>query len=122
METQENIPEQLRTQVDAAVLWLNQQQIQDFEVTGLVDYQAALTAADGEPYELGLILCDGEICAREQIQIQPTNNGFDFNLVQATERDIPALLDPPEGIRARWLERQLAKHEFVVLLFYRGLW
>ena len=37
-------------------------------------------------------------------------------------RDIPPLLDPPEGVRRSWLDDELAKHEFVLLLFYRGLW
>ncbi|MFT7654759.1 MAG: hypothetical protein ACI9UU_003880 [Candidatus Azotimanducaceae bacterium] len=130
MQTQTNIPEQLRPQVDAAVLWINQhysqndgwQEGQTFEVTGLVDYEAALTAANGENYELGLVLCDGEICAREQIQVQPIGDGFEFSLVRAAVREIPALLDPPKGIRGGWLENELAKYEFVVLLFYRGLW
>lgn len=130
METQANIPQQLRTQVDAAVLWINQhynqhsdqKAEQTFEVTGLVDYESALTAAKGESYELGLVLCDGEICAREQIQVRPVGDSFEFSLLEAAEREIPALLDPPEGLRKGWLAGELAKYEFVVLLFYRGLW
>jgi hypothetical protein len=39
-----------------------------------------------------------------------------------SEPDIPPLLDPPVGVRREWLDRQLEQHEFVLLLFYRGLW
>ena len=35
---------------------------------------------------------------------------------------IPPLLDPPIGVRTGWLNAQLDKHKFVVLVFYRGLW
>jgi len=32
------------------------------------------------------------------------------------------LLDPPARVRTEWLTRTLAKHAFVVLVFYRGFW
>jgi hypothetical protein len=72
--------------------------------------------------EFGLVLCDGEVCAREQVRITPTADGYQFKLVETGQREIPSLLDPPEGVRRQWLDSVLAKHEFVVLLFYRGLW
>ena len=56
---------------EAAVLWFNLEQGHSFELTGLVDYESALTADPTEAYELGLILCDGEICARQQVGVQP---------------------------------------------------
>ena len=76
----------------------------------------------GRSYELGLVLCDGEICAREQIRVAPSGDGFQFSFVDAAEREIPPLLDPPEGVRSGWLEAEMARHKFLVLLFYRGLW
>ena len=122
MQTEDRIPAELRPQAEAAVSWINETQRQTFELTGLVDYEHALGVESEEGYELGLVLCDGEICAREQVRVQPTGDGYRFSLAEATGRGIPPLLDPPEGVRRQWLEAELAKHELVVLLFYRGLW
>lgn len=122
MNVQADVPHALRAPAAAALAWINQTRNQQFELTGVVDTEAAMTVADGASFELGLILCDGEVCAREQICISPTSDGYAFNVVEAPEREIPSLLDPPEGVRQRWLDSVLAKHEFVVLLFYRGLW
>ncbi len=122
MQTADNIPAELRPPAEAAVSWINESQGQSFELTGLVDYEQALGVDAEEGYELGLVLCDGEICAREQVRVQPAGNGYQFSLVDADTREIPPLLDPPAGIRRQWLASELAKHEFVLLLFYRGLW
>ena len=121
MEKQD-IPETLRPVAEAAVLWFNLEQGHSFELTGLVDYESALTADPTEAYELGLILCDGEICARQQVGVQPGETGPKFSFIAAQAAEIPPLLDPPVGVRANWLDTVLAKHEFVLLLFYRGLW
>ena len=117
-----DIPQPLRAPANAAVDWINRTQQQNFELTGVVDYENALRAAADEPIELGIVLCDGEICTREQVQIIPTNSDYEVNLQEAVARDIPPLLDPPEGVRTKWLQEQLNKYEFVLLLFYRGLW
>ncbi len=122
MQTEDNIPAELHSPAQAAVSWINEAQQQTFELTGLVDYEQLLGTDAHETYELGLVLCDGEICTREQVRVQPTGDGYKFSLVEAAPRDIPVLLDPPEGVRRQWLDRELAKHEFVLLLFYRGLW
>lgn len=122
MNTLQDVPYKLRPQVEAAVSWINQSQNRSFELTGLVDYEPAMDAAVDEGYELGLVLCDGEICTREQVRVEPSSDGWDFSFVATVERDIPPLLDPPEGLRRSWLESELKKHEFVLLLFYRGLW
>jgi len=122
MEQEEGIPIGLRPQAEAAVSWINESQQRSYELTGLVDYEQALGAEAGESYELGLILCDGEICAREQVRVAPSGDGFQFSFVEAAEREIPPLLDPPVGVRSGWLDAEVARHKFMVLLFYRGLW
>ena len=119
---QEITPSALQAPAVAATAWINETQGQRFELTGLVDYEQALAAKDGEAFELGLVLCDGEMCAREQVRILPTADGFQFSVVDSVTPDIPPLLDPPVGVRAGWLDQALARHEFILLLFYRGLW
>ena len=99
MNTLQDVPYKLRPQVEAAVSWINQSQNRTFELTGLVDYEPAMDAAVDEGYELGLVLCDGEICTREQVRVEPSQDGWDYSLVATVERDIPPLLDPPEGLR-----------------------
>ncbi len=122
MQHDESIPASLRPQAEAAVSWINETQGRSYELTGLVDSELALRAEAGEEYELGLVLCDGEICAREQVRVGSSGDGFQFSFVDAVERGIPPLLDPPEGVRSGWLEAEMARHKFMVLLFYRGLW
>jgi len=122
MQQDDDIPIGLRPQAEAAVAWINESQQRSYELTGLIDTEQALRADAGESYELGLVLCDGEICARVQIRVAPSGDGFQFSFVDAAEREIPPLLDPPEGVRAGWLETEIARHKFMVLLFYRGLW
>lgn len=122
MQVLEEIPSQLTPQINAAVDWINRQRPQTFEVTGLVDYEQAVAAERGQNIQLGLVLCDGEICTREQVLIEPAKDGFQCSFVEMAEREIPPLLDPPAGIRRTWLKSVLEKHEFVLLLFYRGLW
>ena len=122
MQAEADIPDALRPAADAALAWINNNHAQDFELTGVVDYEAALAAGPAEPYELGLILCDGEICTREQVRIEPAQDGYRVSPLEAPESDIPPLLDPQPGLRSGWLDDALANHEFVLLLFYRGLW
>ena len=116
------IPERLQEPVAAALTWFNESRNSGFEVSGIVDFEDALTASSLETFEFGLVLCDGEICDKAQIRCVPHGDGFNFSLVEGRLGDIPALLDPPIDVRANWLNQVLEKHEFVVLLFYRGLW
>lgn len=122
MQLQEDIPPSLRMPVEAAVVWINDTREKSFELTGLIDYDRALQAAPGEGYELGLVLCDGEICACEQVRIKPDDGGYQFSFVETEGHGIPPLLDPPEGLRRGWLDNQLENHDFILLLFYRGRW
>ena len=122
MQSLEDIPESLQGPVAGALQWVNSQENASFELTGLLDADAAEGTTANEPFELGLVLCDGEICDRQQILFTPADNGYSYSYVAEGERDIPELLDPPAGVRASWLDDVLKKHEFVLLLFYRGLW
>jgi len=122
MDTQQDIPAALQSPVNAAVAWINEQESHSFELTGVLDTEAALNTPLGEPFELGLVLCDGELCTRQQIKFTPATDRYSFNSTEEAARDIPPLLDPPAGVRTSWLTDVLEKHEFVLLLFYRGLW
>lgn len=123
MEMDQDIPEVLRPQAEAALSWINATQEESYSLTSLVGYEKALEAKAGESYELGLVLCNGDICTRELIQVEPAGGDkYLFSFADVKERDIPPLLDPPEGIRAEWIDSTLAKHEFAVMVFYRGLW
>ena len=127
-----DIPESLRAPATAALNWINSTRTQPSELTGLVDYESALQAAPGESFEMGLVLCDGNSCDREQVLVTPVagtpiagttvDSRYEFSLVAQAPREIPTLLDPPVGVRQNWLDTVLAKHDFVLLLFYRGLW
>ena len=122
VETNSDIPESLREPAEAALQWINASRAQPSELTGLVDYDSGLNAASGESFEMGLVLCDGNICDREQVRVTPVDGSFQFDLVEEAPREIPTLLDPPVGVRQDWLDSVLGRHKFVVLLFYRGLW
>ena len=120
MLLRKDIPKELQTALDGAVDWINTKHQANFELTGLADTK---TPTDLEtPFELGVVLCDGEICDRKQIGFQPSAAGFEFSVLDLAEPAVPALLDPPEGNRVGWLDQQLEKFEFVLLLYYRGLW
>ncbi len=122
MQTANEIPDSLQAPAAAAMQWFNDETNANFELTGVVDYESALTKNAGEPFELGLVMCDGEICCREQVRIQPQDSSYLFSLIAQEVNAIPPLLDPPPGLRRDWLTTTLEKHEFVLLLFYRGLW
>ena len=117
--TASDIPEGLRPAAQAALAWVNRERSAEFKLTGLVDADEAVAAEGGE---LGLVLCEGEVCMREQVRIEPVDGTYRVSAAAAVSSLIPAHLDPPAGVRREWLERQLDKHAFVVLLFYRGLW
>ena len=120
MHLREDIPERLLPAAEAALSWVNDVRGTSYELTGLVDVDEAGNA--DEPFDVGLVLCDGEICMREQVRVLPEGGAYRFDFVAEATPDIPPLLDPPEGIRSAWLDAQLQNHEFVVLLYYRGLW
>lgn len=125
MNVQENVPEQLRSEVDAALDWFNGQQETPFEVTGILDPEDTLALSGPRP--LHLILCSGERCEQKSFEVMPQGDGYEVSLLQdepmaASETAKPPELDPPPGPRRAWLDATVEKHAFVVLLFYRGFW
>ena len=120
MQDIDSIPGHLAPAARAALSWVNDTRSANYQLTGLVGVDGIDSAT--QPFEMGLVLCDGEICAREQVRVVPEGDTFHFGFVEESEPDIPPLLDPPLGVRREWLDRQLEKYEFVLLLYYRGLW
>ena len=97
-----------------------------FEVTGIID--SDLTLAASGPRELRLVLCGGDTCQQRSFRVSSTAAGFDIAYAdnEAPEADssaeLQSELDPPPGARRGWLDSVLTKHEFIVLVFYRGFW
>ena len=75
----EDIPEHLAPATQAALLWINRERASDYSLTGMIGVDELETA--DKPFEFGLVLCDGEICAREQIRVIPDGDTYQFNLV-----------------------------------------
>ncbi len=120
MHSPEDLPVHLAPAVQSALSGVNTTRGTNYNLTGLVDVDDIESVT--EPFELGLVLCDGDICAREQVRVVPRGEAYHFDFVAEAAPDIPPLLDPPTGVRSEWLDKQLEKHDFVVLLYYRGLW
>jgi len=122
---EETIPDALQPEVEAALAWFNQREDVAFEVTGILDPQAALEASGSR--DLHLILCGGDRCERRSFRVTQSGSGYEVAAVEddpapESEEQAPARLDPPPGARRRWLDRALTQHAFVVLVFYRGFW
>lgn len=122
MNVSENPPRELRAASEAALEWINATQGSHYEITGVIDAEDTVAQAREGSFELGLVLCDGDVCAREQVVVERSADGFRVSAADADDPLIPPLLDPPIGVRTGWLNAQLDKHKFVVLVFYRGLW
>ena len=54
-------------------------------------------------------------------QINQRHKQADHNEADSSA-ELQAELDPPPGARRGWLDSVLTKHEFIVLVFYRGFW
>ncbi len=122
---QETVPEVLRPEVEAALAWFNRGEDVAFEVTGIVDPEAALEAS--ETRELRLVLCGGDRCEQRSFRVAASGNDYDVSFLEAeppisADGHTPAELDPPPGARREWLDRALSQHAFIVLVFYRGYW
>ena len=122
---QETIPEILRPEVEAALAWFNRGEDVAFEVTGIVDPEAALEAS--ETRELRLVLCGGDRCEQRSFRVAASGNDYDVSFLEdaspiSANVHPPAELDPPPGAQRGWLDRALSRHAFIVLVFYRGYW
>ena len=117
-----DIPQRLQVPVAKALAWFNERNDSRFEVSGIVEPESALSENSPDYLEFGMVLCDGEICDKVHIRCVSDGEEFNFSLIEGRSGDIPALLDPPPGVRTHWLDQVLDKHQFVLLLFYRGLW
>jgi hypothetical protein len=128
----EEIPESLRPEVTAALDWLNAQGGPARSFTAVVDPDATLASRErgASEYELGIVVCQESSCMRERIVVRPIGEGFEFSLVDSPaaagrtdgKLDPPAELDPAPGALVGWIDEQLKHHQFIVLLYYRGLW
>ncbi|NRA00379.1 MAG: hypothetical protein HRU01_28160 [Myxococcales bacterium] len=120
----EEIPGELRAEVDAALAWINAEGDSAFRVTGIVDPEETLARrGDADGFDLGLVLCQGDLCRREQVRVRRSGDEIQCAPVDSPRSDDPPpLLDPPAGTRNGWLAGQLARHAFVVVVFYRGFW
>ena len=118
----ERVPDNIATPVDAALEFIRAKRGDGFDITGIVDPLDAFEIEKTEPIELGLILCDGEICIREQVLLTKVGENWVVSEADQEESLIPAHLDPPAGVRLDWLQRQIDDYSFVLLLYYRGLW
>lgn len=127
---EESILAHLAREAEAARAWFSRDQGSAFELTGIVDPPEGPAAeASGPGREIQLILCgvrEGQyVCLRERFEVRPAGEGFEVSLLEDATPDVgsPApLLDPPAGARAGWLAQAMARHAFVVLVFYRGFW
>jgi hypothetical protein len=122
---QETIPDGLRPDVEAMLAWFNRREDVAFEVTGILDPEAALEASGTR--ELRLVLCGGDRCEQRSFRVTANGDDYDVALLDDAPAASPAgqmlaELDPPPGARRRWLDHALSQHAFVVLVFYRGYW
>ena len=121
-QVQETVPEALRAEVEASLAWWNAREDVAFEVTGILDPDETLAAA--EPREVRLVLCGGDRCEQRDFRVARSAAGFEVSLAgeDAAVHEGTPELDPPPGALRGWLDRTLERHGFVMLLFYRGYW
>ncbi len=122
MLPRKQIPTQLEVPGELALEWVNKKLQNNFEWTGLAEPIYNESAKDNSPFRLNMVLCDGEICTRKDIEVCKRKDDWSFLLLEEEDNEIPPLLDPPSGHYRSWFEKILAQHEFVLLLFYRGRW
>ena len=118
----EDIPLHLQPAANAALAWMNQKDHANYKLTGLIDPDLAWRPRDEVPTDMALVLCDDGACSRQAVRIQWQGETFNIAAIDAEDSLIPPHLDPPANTRKGWLEGQLQKHEFTVLVFYRGFW
>ena len=120
---QETIPDHLAEAAEAARAWFSADQGNEFKLTGIVD------PAESPDGPLQLILCGTqagqEVCLRESFEIRRAASSFDVAHIEEAPPEFGSVaprLDPPAGERAGWIDDAIARHDFTVVLFYRGFW
>ncbi len=98
----EEIPNELRADVNAALAWINAGRETAFRVTAIVDPEEALARrGDEDGFDLSLVLCQGDLCLREQVRIR--RSGDEIQCAAAGSAlpsdDPPPHLDPPPDTR-----------------------
>lgn len=126
----QKIPESFLEEAEAARAWFSKRKGVEFKVTGIVNLKKVpVEETSTGTREIQLILCGNQqghdLCLRERFELTPSGNSFEVRHLNDTEpiSGSPApLLDPPKGTRTEWIDTELAKHEFITLVFYRGFW
>lgn len=117
----EIIPENLQSEVGAALAWFNTHENAAYDVTGIVDPPVT----SGSSQDLRLVLCGEGVCRQETFKV---TGSVEFpkvawlGLDHAQDSVGVAELDPPPGARKTWLADVAGRNSFAVLLFYRGFW
>ena len=126
----QKIPEAFLAETEAARVWFSEKEGTEFKVTGIVDPEKiAIKKTATSSRDIQLILCGNQagndLCLRERFEIKPSGAGFEIRHLSDVEPESGSsapLLDPPKGTRKGWVESVAAKHDFIVLVFYRGFW
>ena len=120
---QETIPGHLVEAAEAARARFSAEQGSEFKLTGIVD------PAESSDGPLQLILCGKragqEVCLRERFDIRQAERGFEVVHIEEPPPEFGSAaprLDPPVGERTGWIDDVTARHDFTVVLFYRGFW
>ena len=122
MLARKQIPTQLEVPGELTLEWVNKKLQSNFEWTGLAGPIYNKSVKANSSFRLNMILCDGEVCTRKDIEVCKKKDDWSFLLLEEEDSEIPPLLDPPSGHYRAWFEKILEQHEFVLLLFYRGRW
>ena len=124
----EKIPDHLQPSVNHALAWFNDHEGGGFDVTGIVDPPGP---TDAPNTELKLILCGQGTCRQETFRVTTADGSssgdasgdmaIDWLGAREATPEV-AELNPPPGVRRDWIDEVTSKHQFVILLFYRGFW
>ena len=101
----EEVPAELQPAADAALAWINRERNADFKLTGLVlEVDEPVELSSGQPMEFGLVLCQDDLCMREQVRVTPSDHGFEISAVEARRL-------PRASVRPRQRLRSLSRSE-----------
>ena len=110
MLNRDEIPLTLELPAEQALAWLNAKQRTNFKLTGLAEPIVERNTSEFSPFILHLVLCEGGICMRKDIEVFQKGSDRSFRVREDGDSEIPSLLDPPRGHRTDWIDDQLKKH------------